>query len=341
MTRSIEGRREHAAGFAGFASRGPTEPTLVTNYTQYRQQFGTSGPLARAVKGFFENGGLRLFVARALGEDDAEAVTAIASLDAVEDVRILAAPGRTSPTVQAALIAQAELRRDRFVVLDGEPNPADLAAILAHRAPFDSSYAAYYTPWLQVTERGRKVAVPPSGHVAGVYVRSDIEHGVFKPPVNQVVHGITGLTRNLTASDQEVLNPVGSNCIRNMAGRGLRVWGGRTVSRDPDWKYVSTRRCVIYLEKSIYIGTQWAVFEPNAEPTWAAIRASIEEFLVTEWRGGALAGAKPEEAFFVRCDPSTMTAEDIAEGRLVCLIGVAMLRPAEFVIFRVGQSLAG
>jgi phage tail sheath protein FI len=188
------------------------------------------------------------------------------------------------------------------------------------------------------------VPIPPSGHVVGVYARTDIERGVHKAPANEVVRGITGLQRIINKGEQEILNPFPSNInvIRDFRpnNRGIRIWGGRVITSDPDWKYVNVRRLLIFIEKSIDIGLQWVVFEPNADPLWARVRRTISNFLTTVWRSGALEGTKPEEAYFVRCDRTTMTQADIDNGRLIVVIGVAPVKPAEFVIIRIGLFTA-
>ena len=265
--------------------------------------------------------------------------TGIQALQDVEDVRIIAAPGRTAGNVQNELINQAERLRYRFAVLDGEQNPAggSVNAIMAHRNLYDTSYAAYYTPWFQVVESGQTLQLPPSGHIAGVYAGTDITRGVFKAPANQVVAGITGLRSYLTTGEQEILNPRGINCTRRFEGLGLRVWGARTLSSDPSVRYVNVRRYLIFLEASLDRGTQFAVFEPNSPPTWSRIVDSVSSFLQSQWLEGALFGRRPEDAYFVYCDERTMTADDVQNGRLICEIGVAIVRPAEFVIFRIEQ----
>jgi phage tail sheath protein FI len=182
--------------------------------------------------------------------------------------------------------------------------------------------------------------LPPSGFICGIYTRADLERGVFKAPANEVLRSATGLERQITQSDQETLNPAGINCLRFFAGKGFCVWGARTASADPEWKYVNVRRYFDYLENSIDRGTQWVVFEPSGETLWAKVRKIISEFLTREWRNGGMQGQKPEEAFFVRCDRTTMTQSDLDNGRLICLIGVAPVKPAEFVIFRIGQWTA-
>jgi phage tail sheath protein FI len=185
-----------------------------------------------------------------------------------------------------------------------------------------------------------ELLLPPSGFVCGVYARTDVERGVWKAPANETVRGALRFEVDVNHAQQELLNPAGVNCLRAMPGRGLRVWGARTASSDPEWKYVNVRRYFNYLGRSIDRGTQWAVFEPNGERLWANVRETIASFLYNEWVSGALLGARPDEAFFVRCDRSTMTQNDIDNGRLICLIGVAAIKPAEFVIFRIGQKTA-
>ncbi|WP_377152944.1 phage tail sheath family protein [Roseateles sp. UC29_93] len=186
----------------------------------------------------------------------------------------------------------------------------------------------------------KEIALPPSGFVTGIYARNDIQRGVYKAPANEVVTGALRFESDVNFAQQELLNPLGVNCLRYLSGRGYRVWGARLVSSDPEWKYVSDRRYFNYLEASIDRGTQWAVFEPNGERLWANVRQTISDFLYNEWRNGALLGSTVEQAFFVRCDRSTMTQNDLDNGRLVCLIGVALIKPAEFVIFRIGQKTA-
>ncbi len=174
----------------------------------------------------------------------------------------------------------------------------------------------------------------------GIYARTDIERGVHKAPANEVVRGLTRFEININKARNDVLNPEGINALRFFEGRGNRVWGARTMSSDPEWMYVNVRRLFIYLERSIDLAMQWAVFEPNNPRLWASIRGAVEDFLYVQWLAGALLGDTPEEAFFVRCDRTTMTQNDLDNGRLICLIGVAPVKPAEFVIFRIGQWTA-
>jgi phage tail sheath protein FI len=275
--------------------------------------------------------------------------TGLVALEAIEDIAIVAAPGSAALAdldrlaVRNAVISHAERMRYRFAVLAG-PQDADTAAIRAARGQHDSSHAALYYPWLVMPRpfgaTGETMLLSPEGAMAGIYARSDVERGVHKAPANEVVRGILRFSRPVNKGEQDVLNPEGINCLRFFEGRGNRVWGARTLSSDPEWIYVNVRRLFIFLEHSIDRGTQWAVFEPNNEALWLRIRLTIESFLTDVWRTGALMGTKPEEAFFVRCDRTTMTQSDLDNGRLVCLIGVAPTKPAEFVIFRIGQWTA-
>jgi uncharacterized protein len=202
-----------------------------------------------------------------------------------------------------------------------------------------------YYPWITIldpmdTDGRREVNVPPSGFVTGIYARNDAERSVSKAPANEVLRGAVGLELLLNKAQQDILNPEGIDCFRSFSGRGLRLWGARTISSDSEWKYINVRRYFVYLEHSIDKGSQFAVFENNNERLWDNVRSTIEDFLFNEWRNNNLMGGKPSEAFFVRCDRSTMTQNDIDNGRLVCLIGVAVNKPAEFVIFRIGQMTA-
>lgn len=268
--------------------------------------------------------------------------TGIEALKERDDIALVAVPGVTDTSVQGALLVHCELLKYRFAILDGKPSESDISKIEQHRNSFDSKYGAFYTPWLETLDlsTGREMIAPPSGYVLGICARVDNERGVHKAPANEVVRGITGIELPFGNGEQDVLNPEGINLIREFEGRGIRVWGGRTISSDSEWKYVNVRRLFIYLEHSIDKGTQWVVFEPNNEALWQRVVSTIESFLFGIWKSGALMGTKPDEAYFVRCDRTTMTQDDIDNGRLVCLIGVAPAYPAEFVIFRIGQFTA-
>jgi phage tail sheath protein FI len=280
--------------------------------------------------------------------DDAK--TGLLALEDLEDISIVAAPGSThgysanAANVHAivnSLIQHAQRMRYRIAVIDSGDDMT-IADVRAMRAQFDSSYAAFYYPWVQILDpiTNQPKDFPPSGFVAGIYARNDTLRAVYKAPANEVVTLAIGFEKLLNKGQQEVLNPEGINAFRFFEGRGYRLWGARTMSSDPEWKYVNLRRYFAFLERSIDKGTQWAVFEPNGEALWANVRRTIDDFLFDQWQNGALLGDKPEKAFFVKCDRSTMTQNDLDNGRLVCLIGVAPLRPAEFVIFRIGQWTA-
>lgn len=298
-------------------------------------------------------------VAPSRGNDSAEPGiaaynAALALLEPIAEISIIAAPGHSAlaaasfAAVQQALIAHAEKMRYRIAVLD-TPAAQTVDQARQTRAKINSSYAALYYPWVVIanplaqagnTSLPREILLPPSGFVCGIYARTDIERGVWKAPANEVVRGALRFERDLTKENQDRLNPEGVNCLRFLPDRGNLLWGARTASADPEWKYVNVRRYFIYLEHSIEQGTQWVVFEPNGEPLWAKVRETINNFLYNEWRNGALLGSRPEDAYFVRCDRSTMTQSDLDNGRLICEIGVAPVKPAEFILLRIGQKTA-
>ena len=258
------------------------------------------------------------------------------------NVSIMAIPGVTLPEVQSALIAFCENKKSCFAILDIPMELTKTNDVANFRDMYDSTYAAMYHPWLQMYDTGSKHAAyfPPSGAMAGIYARSDNERGVHKAPANEVVRGCTGLSCSYNTGEQDILNPLGVNLIRAFTGRGIRVWGARTISSNGLWKYVNVRRLFIYVEESIKANTNWVVFEPNSEALWSRVTRTIANFLATCWRDGALAGSSPDQAFFVECGPTTMTQDDIDNGRLICQIGIAPVKPAEFVIFRITQKTA-
>jgi phage tail sheath protein FI len=372
--RAIQGVATSTVGLVGPALDGPTDGVseALTSFADFEQAFGGLGPLsftdeppspnylAHGVRAFFEEGGERCHVARVAGTDGARPrapdyegegtaqPSGLAALAAVDAIAVVAAPGCSAGylddpgrqgdvlTTQSHLVQHAERLRHRIALLDA-PDGATVADVRAFRAHVDSSHAALYYPWVTISDpaSGDPLSLPPSGFVAGVYARTDAKRGVHKAPANEVVRLATGLETTLTNAQQEVLNPEGINALRHFPSRGYRVWGARTASSDPEYRYVNVRRLLSYLEHSIERGTRWAVFEPNDEPLWASVREGVEAFLFSEWRGGRLQGAKPEEAYFVRCDRTTMTQTDLDAGRLVALVGVAPVRPAEFVTVRV------
>lgn len=278
------------------------------------------------------------------GKDSPEPAerTGMYALKNIDEISIVAIPGITTQHLQDKLISHCDEMKDRFAVLDSEEN-ANLDKIQKQRTLYDSKYAALYYPWIKIFDplSKKNVCAPPSGHVCGVYARVDAEKGVHKAPANEKLNGVVGLERDITKGQQEILNPKGVNCIRAFPGRGIRIWGARTLSSDPTWKYINVRRLFLYLEESIEEGTQWVVFEPNDERLWARVKQTITQFLTRVWKDGALMGNTPEEAFFVKCDRTTMTQDDIDNGRLIVLIGVAPVKPAEFVVFRIAQWAGG
>jgi phage tail sheath protein FI len=264
-------------------------------------------------------------------------------LDPYREVALVYAPG--APVLVArAVIAHCERLNFRFAVVDPEKSVTAASAgnFQPRGAIADTQFAALYYPWIAVSdpETGARKEIPPGGHVLGVYARTDAERGVFKSPANETLRGVLELMADTDDSTQDILNPRGINAIRFFADRGIRVWGARTLTSNALWKYVSVRRLFIFLERSIYEGTQWVVFEPNDERLWARVIDTIRLFLRTQWRLGALFGRTEEEAFFITCDRTTMTQDDILNGRLICEIGIAPVRPAEFVIFRIFQNTA-
>ena len=258
------------------------------------------------------------------------------------DVSIMAIPGVTAPEVQAALIAHCENCKSCFAILDVPIDRKKTNDVVEFRDMYDTTYAAMYHPWLEMFDplAKRSAYFPPSGAMAGIYARTDNERGVHKAPANEIVRGCTGLSCNYNEGEQDILNPKGVNLVRAFTGRGIRVWGARTMSSNGLWKYVNVRRLYIYIEESIKANTNWVVFEPNSEVLWGRVTRTIEMFLATCWRSGALAGSTPSEAYFVECGPTTMTQDDIDNGRLICNIGIAAVKPAEFVIFRITQHTA-
>ncbi|MEU9148970.1 phage tail sheath subtilisin-like domain-containing protein [Streptomyces sp. NPDC048417] len=283
--------------------------------------------------------------------------TGFGGLEAVDEVSMVAVPDLMAAyqrgaidleavkAVQLGLIAHCELMGDRVAVIDPPPglNARQIRVWRQETAGYDSKYAALYYPWIKTFDpaSGQSRLIPPSGHVAGVWARNDAERGVHKAPANEVIRGAVDLELQITRGEQDLLNPIGVNCIRAFPGRGIRIWGARTLSSDPAWRYLNIRRYFNYLEESILIGTQWVVFEPNDHNLWARIRRNISAFLVNEWRSGALFGQRPEEAYYVKCDEETNPPESVDVGRVICEIGIAPVKPAEFVIFRLAQFSSG
>ncbi|HEX6364140.1 MAG TPA: phage tail sheath subtilisin-like domain-containing protein [Albitalea sp.] len=344
---------------------------LITNWTQFTRLFGDlvgdetaaatadTGAavdaghrrLAHAVYGFFNNGGSRCFVVRIT--DTADLGDALKAFAAIDEIALVAMPGATDAAARDAIVAHCESVGDRFAILDGPASASDLTTLTkipadGGIAPKNTNFAAWYFPWIKVFDPGAKlqggdgtVEVPPSGHLAGIYARVDTERGVHKAPANEAIRGALDVSQPLSKADQDGLNPKGVNCIR-VLNSNIFVWGARTVGGDAnaDLKYVNVRRTLLFLRESIDEGTQWVVFEPNTPALWQKITRNITAFLTVVWRAGALFGTTAQEAFYVKCDAETNPPELRELGQVVTEIGVAIVRPAEFVIFRISQFSA-
>lgn len=336
----IQGVSTSTAAFLGETQMGPTTSTLVTSWLEYQTvfggYFGQDKYLPYAVEGFFLNGGQRCFIRKIVNADYA---AALAELEAVDEISIIYAPNAQAVSGLAdLLIDHCERLRSRFAIFDSLKGQGFSKV----SKPRTSSFVALYYLWIQIKDAGtgQLCLVPPGGHVAGIYVRVDIELGVNKAPANQVVNGAVGTEFSGSQSLLETLDFEGINCIRVFTGRGIMVWGARTLSDDPVTKYVSVQRMLIYLEQSISRGLGWTIFELNNEVLWAKVKALTEEFLMSTWQAGMLVGAKPQDAYFVKVDRTTMTQSDIDNGQLVVIIGTAIMKPAEFIITRIGKMTA-
>ena len=378
-SKPIEAVGTNTVGFLGESAKGPqNDAILITNWSQFVKTFGDfkdcSVHLAHAVYGFFNNGGSRCFVVNVGAPADAPVAASdkkddkkpaktggggggdrdglfigkdggpgqrsgLKCFEEVDEIAIVVAPGQVSPAVQDAVLTHCETRKDRFAILDSPETISGGVDRLPK--PRDSKYGAYYFPWIQVYDPDKgNIFVPPSGHVAGVYSRVDSERGVHKAPANEIVRGALGLKYNVSKGEQDLLNPKGINAIRTMSG-AIRIWGARTLSSDPSWKYINVRRLFIMVESSIELATQWVVFEPNDHRLWKRVARTVSSFLMLLWRNGALMGTTPEQAFYVKCDEETNPPEVIDAGQLIVEIGLAPVKPAEFVIFRIGQMASG
>lgn len=325
------------------AKEGEVAPAPVGVQTPFAQLGGNGGMLLISLDGASDGNIAGVTAAEYIGVDNGPGKrTGIQAFLENSVVSIMAVPGVTDADVQLSLVAHCESLKSRFAILDMPITSTKVDELLEHRDIFDSSYAAVYHPWLECFDglAKRSAYMPPSGAVAGIYARCDIERGVHKAPANEVVRGCTGLSTPYNEREQDLLNPQGVNLIRAFTGRGIRVWGARTASSNALWKYINVRRLFIYTEETIKANTNWVVFEPNSEALWSRVRRTIELFLASLWRSGALAGSSPSEAFFVEIGRTTMTQDDIDNGRLICNIGIAPVKPAEFVIFRITQHTA-
>ena len=251
-------------------------------------------------------------------------------------------------SVQTSLITHCQGQANRMAILDAPPNmdPQQIKEWRSDVAMYDSKFAAMYYPWIKVanpaaTNGDRVITMPPSGHMAGIWARTDESRGVWKAPANEVILGALDVESKITEGEQSLLNPIGINCIRPFGVRGIRVWGARTLASDPSWRYLNVRRLFNMIETTILQGTQWVVFEPNDQALWQRVKRTVNAFLLGLWREGALFGSTPDEAFYVKCDAETNPPESIDEGKLVVEVGVAPVKPAEFVIFRIGQWQGG
>ncbi len=277
------------------------------------------------------------------GLEVAEDVTVVCCPDLMAAYQAKAIDREGVKAVQLAMIAHCERMGDRVAILDPLPDlsPQDVKRWREQETNYDSKFAVLYYPWIKVAGNGHSLAIPPSGHMAGIYARNDNERGVHKAPANEVVLGALEAVTQITKGEQDTLNPIGVNCIRSFTGRGLRVWGARTLSSDPAWRYVNVRRLFNYIEKSIERGTQWVVFEPNDQNLWAKVKRDVGAFLTGSWRDGMLFGRVPEEAFFVKCDEENNPQDVRDRGQLFIDVGLAPVKPAEFIIFRLSQWAGG
>lgn len=356
------------------------EAVAINNWSQFVREFAPEGSastnLSHAVFGFFQNGGSRCYVVNVgtgsiTGTGKKRAGLDI--LESVDEIAIVAAPGYTDSASYDAVISHCENMSDRVGILDAPLDVPDISALTKvgtakstttkssskpgdddssssassdglRPRQSDGGYAAFYFPWIVIRDPlgGDLVNVPPSGHLAGIWARTDASRGVHKAPANEPIRGALNLTYNLTRAEQGELNQNGVNCLRFFASEGIRVWGARTIANgSSEWRYLNVRRLFNMIEESIANSTRWIVFEPNDQPLWKAIRRDVSAFLTLLWRDGALMGSSPEEAFFVKCDAETNTTESIDAGMVVTLIGIAPVKPAEFIVFRISQYASG
>jgi uncharacterized protein len=379
--RPIEAVGTSVAGFVGAApdsAKHVNEPMWFDNWTQFIREFVSAGnastPLAHAVFGFFQNGGGRCCVVN-VGADnsivgDGQGRKGLEVLEESDEIAIVAAPGYMDAESYDALLSHCEKMKDRVAILDAPPLVSKIDALTKvatasaktkksrgaseevksdadalRPRQSDGGWGAFYFPHITVRDPLSSkdlVDVPPSGHIAGIYARSDATRGVHKAPANEALRGAVNVTYRVTREEQATLNPSGVNCIRLFPGEGIRVYGARTLAESSsEWRYLNVRRLFNMVEESIARSTRWVVFEPNDRPLWKMIRRDVSAFLTMIWRQGALMGRTPEEAFFVQCDEETNPPEVIDAGTVVTVVGIAPVKPAEFVIFRIGQSAGG
>jgi len=348
--------------FPAFDPVPAKEVKLCTNFGDFKKYFGDfssdagQSRLAHAVYGFFNNGGTRCYVVRAEQESNITGPFLETTFEAIDEIALVCVPGITDSTVVDAIVTHCQQKtQGRFAIFDSSETvetsgSLDLVKFNSGAnavQPDNTNYGAFYFPWIEVFDPATKIAnpqstgrifVPPSGHIAGIYARVDTNRGVFKAPANEPILGALGLKYQISKAQQDGLNPQGVNCIRDRNGN-IRVWGARTLGGDAngEWKYVNVRRTFLFLRESIDEGLQWAVFEPNDPKLWAKITRNVTAFLTNVWRDGALFGNTPQEAFYVKCDAETNPPALRDLGQVVTEIGVAVVKPAEFVIFKISQ----
>jgi phage tail sheath protein FI len=363
--RPIEAVGTSTAGFIGKAPKSDRallkKAVAVNNWTEFLNKFAPEGsqstPLALAVYGFFENGGSRCYV---VDIADGAVDDGLKALETVDEIAILAAPGFTDAASYSAILSHCELLHDRVAILDSPEVVEDINDLLnvavekpgagdekSGKRPrnSDDGFGSFYYPWITVRDPlnpTQRVNAAPSGHIAGIWARSDAARGVHKAPANELVRGALSLTHALSRDEIGLLNDAGVNSLRFFSREGIRVWGGRTLAASSsEWRYLNVRRLFNMIEESIVNSTRWIVFEPNDYTLWKSIRRDISAFLTLLWRDGALMGRTPQEAFFVKCDEETNPPESIDRGYVVTIIGIAPVKPAEFIVFRIRQHQRG
>ncbi|GIE35152.1 hypothetical protein Ait01nite_081970 [Actinoplanes italicus] len=344
-----DGTTVEPADFYTVAKAG--DPVPVTSWEEFRTAFGdfqsANAVLAHAVFGFFNNGGSRCWVIRAAAKAGIDDPTkTLAALEAIDEIAIVAVPGAVAKAQHDALIAHCSRLQDRVAILDGAAaDPPVVATIRPAGLSTQAAYAALYFPFIKVADPlkpGDETTVAPSGHIAGIYARSDAARGVHKAPANEVILGALGVTQRISQAQQDGLNPENINVLRVFNG-AVTVWGARTMASNTaeEFRYISTRRFTNFLRESLTEGLSWVVFEPNSPALWQRITRNAGDFLTRQWRAGALLGAEAGDSFFVRCDASTNPPDVREIGQVVTEIGVAVVKPAEFVVFRIQQLTGG
>ncbi|NLD91193.1 MAG: phage tail sheath family protein [Fibrobacter sp.] len=371
--RPVEAVGTSIVGFIGVApdpKRRVQEAVPINNWSQFCEEFvgekTVSTALSNAVFGFFQNSGTLCYIVNIgtdksiLGSGDGR--KGIALFEEIDEIAIVAAPGYTDASSYDAILSHCEKLQDRVAIIDAPQKITNLQSLLNVATPAaaaddpttkggakprqsDRGFGSFYFPWIVITDPlnpASTIEAPPSGHLAGIYARTDTLRGVHKAPANEIINGALDLVYNVTKGEQGELNVNGINCIRAFPGEGIRVWGCRTLApKGSQWKYINVRRLMNMIEESIEESTRWVVFEPNTEILWKSIKRNIESFLYRLWIQGALKGVTPEQAYFVKCDEETNRPETIDAGMVVTVIGVSPAKPAEFVVFRIGQSAEG